>query len=76
MITTKKIRKKGNANMVECLHGLLNMLKITLNKKKRWQWWLQCLYLESKAKMEGDGQMWIGIAPCGTNMTIDFMIIG
>jgi hypothetical protein len=35
MKTTKKIRKKSNANMVERLHGLFNMLKITLNKKKQ-----------------------------------------
>lgn len=31
MKTTKKIRTKSNANMVEHLHGSLNMLKITLN---------------------------------------------
>jgi hypothetical protein len=35
MKTTKKFGKKSNANMVECLHGLLNMLKVTLNKKNK-----------------------------------------
>lgn len=35
MKTRKKFRKKSNANMVERLHGLLNMLKITLNKKNK-----------------------------------------
>jgi hypothetical protein len=35
MITTKKFREKSNANMVECLHGLLNMLKKTLTKQNK-----------------------------------------